>query len=102
MVAHNIAGGKFGPRFSWCDAPYRTYKSCAELPERLDDAAGRLRGCTHKFPGHVPDIEQTPPNDRGWILTAIGPSGVVHRSTSVQNNSGLPQGPAGTFRSNLS
>jgi len=32
-------------------------------------------------------------HDRVWPWPVIGPSGPVHRSTSFQNNSGLPHGP---------
>src|SRR5262245_1285206 len=40
MVAHAHRGRHIGSRFSWCDAPYRHYKSFADFAREKDDADG--------------------------------------------------------------
>jgi hypothetical protein len=73
MVAQNIKGDKFGPRFNWKDAPYRKYKSFENFYAReLEATFGRwedlLRTWDDVVKGKITEAEGREHIARGRLL----------------------------------
>jgi hypothetical protein len=77
MVAENIKGDQFGPRFNWRDAPYRHYKSFADFYEQeLEATWGKWedlqRTWTQIVKGEITEVEGRQRIERGKLRAQSG------------------------------